>query len=85
MHENLLCKIQIKVSGITVILTDTIKIMEDHGWSYKGEWKLRVYTTEDCVLEEFKIEASIILDPLDTDSDNDGILDGEEMVPGEDG
>jgi len=66
-------------------LTDITKIMEKHGWSYKGEWKLKVYTTMDCVLEEFKIEASIILDPLDSDSDNDEILDGEEMVPGEDG
>ena len=66
-------------------ITDITKIMEKNNWNYKGTWTLKIHATENCVLEEFKIEASILLDPLDSDSDNDGILDGEEMIPGDDG
>ncbi|MHA1253076.1 MAG: hypothetical protein ACTSRP_24020, partial [Candidatus Helarchaeota archaeon] len=66
-------------------ITDITKIMEAKGIRYSGWWELRVNTTEISLLEEFKVEASLRLNPLDNDYDNDGLSDGEEMTIGEDG
>ena len=66
-------------------ITDITKIMEKKGIGYSGWWELRIKTTEKSLLEEFKVETSLRLDPLDDDYDNDGLLDGEEMTIGGNG
>jgi len=64
--------------------TDITSLMKEKG-TYSGYWKLEVYSNQDCLLEEFKLEVSLRLSPLDPDCDDDGIDDHEELTPGLDG
>ena len=45
----------------------------------RGTWELYIKSTEDAILDEFTIIATIPLNPLDNDYDNDGISDGSEL------
>ena len=57
--------------------------MENSGKTFGGEWKLKIHSSLDCLLEEYSLDFTKNLNPRDADSDNDGILDGVEVNPEE--
>jgi subtilisin-like proprotein convertase family protein len=76
-------------STANVFLTfDLLKNFSASAFTSTGNWTLRVY--DDRVgnvgrIEYFKIQVNGRTDPLDPDSDDDGIYDGEEVQFGTDG
>jgi len=72
----------IKGKNYFVNITDMKELVEDKNLvGYGGTWELSVYADYDCLLEEFSLDVSALLDPLDSDTDNDGISDGDEINP----
>ena len=53
--------------------------------SYGGEWRLIISSDLECVLEEFTVEVTRYLNPTNPDFDRDGILDGKEVDPYQNG
>ena len=64
-----------------VNITDVKDLVENNGKSYGGEWKLRVHSTIDCLLEEYTLDITKYLNPTEEDTDGDGIKDGVEINP----
>lgn len=56
-------------------------LVENIGGNYGGEWMLEVFSTTDCLLEEYSLKITKYLNPLNNDTDGDGILDGVEVDP----
>jgi len=66
-------------------ITDVKDLVDEWVGTYEGTWLLEVESTEKCMIEEFKVEITKRLNPLDPDFDSDGILDGHELNPEFDG
>jgi len=66
-----------------VNISDIKGIVESSGKIFGGEWKLKIHSSVDSLLEEYKFDFTKYLNPRDADTDNDGILDGVEINPEE--
>jgi len=53
--------------------------------SFTGEWKLWVSSSKESMLEDFKGNFRLLLNPLNPDCDSDGLLDGQELNASYDG
>ncbi|MBD3227994.1 MAG: hypothetical protein GF329_07375, partial [Candidatus Lokiarchaeota archaeon] len=60
-------------------MTAIKNVVDENIGTYSGTWKLKVYSTENCMLEEFKVEVTQRLNPNNPDCDGDGLLAGHEM------
>ncbi|MHA1252425.1 MAG: hypothetical protein ACTSRP_20745, partial [Candidatus Helarchaeota archaeon] len=61
---------------------DAVALIENKVKSgYGGYWEIRVSSDYPCLLEEFSLDASGYLNPLDADTDDDSIIDGIEADP----
>jgi hypothetical protein len=65
-------------------VVDVTDIMNNKSLNYYGDYQIEVIDLNNqsavpkCILEQFKLEISRYLDPLDEDTDDDGIWDGIE-------
>lgn len=65
-----------------VNITDVREIVEEvYSAGYGGTWKLVVTSNYSCMLEDFKLEASVYLNPWNEDTDGDTLMDGAELDP----
>ena len=62
-------------------ITDVMEQIENYGGNAGGQWRLKVESSRDCLLEEFNVEITKYLNPNVGDTDGDGLLDGEELNP----
>ncbi|TFG25150.1 MAG: hypothetical protein EU529_01830 [Promethearchaeota archaeon] len=66
-------------------ITDVKDLVDNQVGRYGGKWVLYITSNTECVLEEFTVDVVKYLNPLNPDFDGDGISDGEEYYPGDDG
>ncbi|MHA1894309.1 MAG: PKD domain-containing protein [Candidatus Helarchaeota archaeon] len=62
-------------------ITEVSLLVAEKVGSFTGQWTLRVKSTEDAMLENFKVEVTQRLNPLMSDFDGDTIPDGHELNP----
>jgi len=56
-------------------------VEEKHPIGYGGKWEIVISLNYKCLLEEFSLDATTGLDPINPDSDGDDIIDGIEVDP----
>ncbi len=83
LQSELLFEKQASNQRYYVNVSDIKQIVENSGKTFGGEWKLKIHSSMDCLLEEYALAFTKYLNPRAADTDNDGILDGVEVNPEE--